>query len=137
MNNKHYEEIHAKFEEVSPHLASMEHDWRPRGDWGIRITLKDGAQYDYDIYSAAPRPVIKTKWEDASNLDEQQCRESFAYRLQDWMTVRGHTQGTLAAYTGLSKGVINNYLHAKATPSIVAVKKIAHALDCSVTELIE
>lgn len=136
MNVKHYQDIYEKFKDVAPHLAPMVDDWRPRGDCGIRITLKDGAQYDYDIYAPAPRPVKEFIWEDGRELDEQQCREAFAYRLQDWMTIRGHTQGTLAEYTGLSKAAINNYLHAKATPSIIAVKKIAHALDCSVTELV-
>lgn len=137
MNVKHYEDIFNRFEEASPHLAAMVDDWRPRGDWGIRVTLTDGAKYDYDIYSPAPRPVKNLNWEDANKLDEQQCREAFAYRLKDIMTVRGHTQWTLAEYTGLSRGTINNYIHAKATPSLVAIKKIAQALDCSVTELIE
>lgn len=137
MNIKHYEEIYSKFESISPHLAVLADDWRPRGDWGIRVTLTDGSQYDYDIYSPAPRPVKNIEWEEAANIDEKQCREMFAYRLRDWMKIRNHTQWTLAKYTGLSRGTINNYIHAKATPSLVAIKKIAQALDCSVTELIE
>lgn len=137
MNIKHYEEVYEKFKEVSPHLAPMVVDYRPRGDWGIRVVLSDGAEYDYDIYSPAPRPVKNKNWNDAVTIDEQTCREAFAYRLQDWMKIRNHTQWTLAEYTGLSRGTINNYIHAKATPSLTAIKKIARALDCSVTELIE
>ena len=137
MNIKHYEDIYKRFKEVSPHLAGMVADYRPRGDWGIRVTLTDGARYDYDIYSPAPRPVKDIKWENASELDEQQCRDAFAYRLKDLMASRGHTQWTLSDYTGLSRGTINNYIHGKATPSLIAVKKLAHALDCSVTELVE
>lgn len=137
MNTKHYEEVYEKFKKVAPQLASMTVDYRPRGDWGIRVTLTDGAQYDYDIYSPAPRPAQNKNWEDAALIDEQKCREAFAYRLQDWMKVRNHTQWTLAEYTGLSRGIINNYIHAKTTPSLIAIKKLARALDCSVTELIE
>ena len=137
MNVKHYEDVYDKFKEVAPHLATMVSDYRPRGDWGIRVTLNDGSQYDYDIYSPAPRPAQNKKWEEAALIDEQQCREAFAYRLRDWMQIRNHTQWTLAEYTGLSRGTINNYIHAKATPSLTALKKIAQALDCSVTELVD
>lgn len=135
MNIKHYEEVYDKFKEAAPHLAKMVEDYRPRGDFGIRVTLSDGNQYDYDVHYPAPRLVKHIVLENASEIDEQQCRELFAYRMQDAMKRRGHNQVSLSEYTGISKATINNYIHAKNTPTLVHMRKIAHALDCTVGEL--
>ena len=137
MNIRHYEEVYAKFEEVAPHLARLTQDWRPRGDFGVRVTLVDGTRYDYDIHYPAPRLVRDVSLDDAMNIDEAQCRELFAYRMRDAMIRRGHNQTSLAAYTGISKATISNYLNCKSSATLPHIRRIAHALDCSVGELMD
>lgn len=135
MNIKHYEEIYAKFKECSPHLAKLTVDYRPRGDTGIRVTLDDGERYDYDIHYPAPRRVENIRLEDAVKIDDQQCRDVFAYRMKDLMKRRGFNQVLLSEYTGISRATISNYINAKNTPTLIHMRKIAHALDCTIGEL--
>ena len=137
MDIRHYQHVHDKFCEAAPHLASIDHDWRPRGDFGIRVTLNDGSRYDYDIHYPAPRLVKDIVMEDASKIDDDYCRELFAYRLRDAMIRRGHNQATLAEYTGISKATISNYLNCKSSATLPHLRRIAHALDCTVSELTE
>ena len=137
MNVKHYKDILKQFEECSPHLAQLKVDWRPRGDCGIRVTLKDGTEYDYDINDPAPRLVKETNWEDAALIDDMKCREVFAYRVRDAMRRRGHNQATLSDYTGISRATISNYLNCKSSATLPHIRKIAYALNCSVGELID
>lgn len=137
MDIRHYEVVHDKFCESAPHLASMKHDWRPRGDFGIRVILEDGTCYDYDIHYPAPRLVREIVMEDASKINDDDCRDLFAYRLRDAMIRRGHNQATLAEYTGISKATISNYLNCKSSATLPHLRRIAHALDCTISELTE
>lgn len=137
MNIRHYEEVVRKFKEVSPHLAAMMKDWRPRGDFGIRVILEDGAQYDYDLHYPAPRIVRDIRLEDAVHIDDTDCRELFAYRVKDAMIRKGHNQASLAEYTGISRATICNYLNGKCSATLPHIRKIAYALGCTVGELID
>jgi DNA-binding Xre family transcriptional regulator len=137
MNIRHYEEVVEKFKTNAPHLAALMEDWRPRGDFGIRVILKDKTQYDYDIHYPAPRIVRDIKLEDAIRIDDTECRKIFAYRVKDAMIRKGHNQASLAEYTGISKATISNYLAGKCSATLPHIRKIAYALGCSVGELID
>lgn len=137
MDIRYYESIVESFKDDHPYLARDLYDWRPRGDKGIRIILNDGTEYDYDIVSRGARRVKNFTMPTVNDITDEQCRASIAYHLNEYMTMRGFTQYTLAEYTGLSKASIHNYMLGKATPSATALRKIAHALDCNISDLMD
>lgn len=137
MNNKHYEAIYKSFADGHEYLLKDMDDWRPKGDWGIRVTLRDGTMYDYDNISKSVRRVKDDRALTKDDINDGQCRDSFAYHLAAMMNIRGYTQRTLSEYTGISVGAINAYLNKTKTPSLTNARKIAYALDCSVAELID
>ena len=137
MNTKHYDEIFEKFKEYHPYLIGDCSDWRPRGDRGIRVTMKDGTMYDFDIITKYVRRVEDYSMFRVEEITEDRCRASIAYHLTEQMGLKGFSQQTLSEYTGLGKGSIYNYINGKATPSATALRKMAQALDCSVADLID
>lgn len=137
MNNRYYENIFASFLDYHPYMEKELEDWRPRGEWGIRATLKDGSEYDYNISTNTIRRVVDHSMPTIEDVTEERCRASIAYHLMELMAVKGFSQNTLAEYTGLGRGSINNYINGKATPSATALVKIARVLDCNVEDLID
>lgn len=137
IDTKYYEN---KFDELKlyhPYLIDHISNVRPRGDKGIRVTLDDGTQYDFGSMGSGIRRVISHEIDKVEDISEERFREVFVYNLTELMEARGFNQQTLAEYSGLSKGAINNYLNKKATPSFTAVQRIARALNCSINELAE
>lgn len=129
-----------KLEELKryhPYMIGHIRSVRPRGENGIRVTLDDGTQYDFSGADIGARRVIDYTPNQLDEITDERCRESFVYRLTELMEMRGFNQQTLAEYSGLSKGAINNYLNKKATPSFTAARRIAYALGCTVNELID
>ena len=137
MDKRHYENIVESFKNDHPYMERDLYDWRPRGDAGVRLVLHDGSEYDYDIVSRGVRRVKKFNISKPEDITDEQCRASIAYHLNEYMTLRGFTQYTLSEYTGLSKASIHNYMLGKATPSATALRKIAHALGCNITDLLD
>ena len=137
MNTKYYEEIYENFKDHHPYLIDEVDDWRPRGEYGIRLVLKDGAKYDFDKLSMGIRRVDSYSFESKDMITDEQCRESFAYHLVELMCIRGYTQQMLADYTGISKGSINGYINKTKTPSMTNMRKIAYALQCQLGELLD
>lgn len=137
MNIRYYENIFASFLDNHPYMEKELEDWRPRGEWGIRATLKDGSEYDYNISTNTIRRVVDHSMPKIEDVTEERCRASISYHLIELMAVKGFSQNTLSEYTGLSKGSINNYINGTATPSAIALVKIARALDCTVADLID
>ena len=132
-----YEDRLKEFKRYHPYMVEHILHVRPRGEAGIRVTLKDGTQYDFGSMENGVRRVVDYTPDALNDITDERCRDSFAYRLTELMSARGFTQQSLVEYTGLSKGAINNYLNKKATPSFTAARRIAYALGCSVSELID
>ena len=137
MNIKHYEDIVEQFKLAHPYLANGIRDWRPRGEYGIRVDTTDGKVYDFHSMSKSIRNVETRPMHHDDLLNEDKWREIFTDRLNEYMCTKRITQQALAEYTGLGKGTINNYVNGKATPSGYALSKIARALDCTVMDLTE
>lgn len=137
MNTKHYDDIFEKFTAYHPYLVGDVNDWRPRGDRGIRLYMNNGMEYDFDIVTKGVRKVENYKIEKAADITEDNCRKSISYHLKEMMEMKGYTQQTLSEYTGIGKGSIYNYINGKATPSATALRKIAYALDCSISDLLD
>lgn len=137
MNTKYYEEIFDEFKSYHPYLVNDVDDYRPRGDVGIRLTMKNGMKYDFDKNTKGIRRVEDYSMNGIKDITEERCRESISYHLIEMMGLRGYNQTTLAECTGLGKGTIYNYINKKATPSATALRKMAQALDCSISDLLD
>ena len=135
MNKKHYEEIVEQFKMHHPYLADGVADWRPRGEMGIRVLMKDGSRYDFHAMSNTVRNVKDRPVHTDDLYDEDEWREIFSDRLAELMCAKRITQQALSEYTGLSKGVINKYVSGTSTPSGYALTKLARALDCTIMDL--
>lgn len=70
-------------------------------------------------------------------MDEKQWRRRFAKELVDRMVEKGMTQADLSRATGLSQVTIHRYAYCDRTANAYDILKIAKALDCTVSELIE
>lgn len=137
MNTQWYDEIFNELKLHHPYVVDDIIDVRPRGDRGLRLTLNDKTQYDYDCATKGLRRVVDFSETRGNHITDEWCRDSFAYHLIDQMNLKGHTQDTLAERSGLGKGSISKYINKKATPSMTALRKIANALDCSIAELLD
>lgn len=137
MNNNYYEEIYELFKTYYPYWVDDVDDWRPRGESGIRITMKNGLRYDFYAASKTVRRVEERPSYDHDELTEESWRSVFADRLKEKMIVKGYSQQTLADYSGISKGSINKYINGDATPTGYTLTKLARVLDCVVAELVD
>ena len=137
MNVAHYEEIFEQFKHYHPYMINDIFDYRPRGDMGIRVSMTDGAKYDFDTVTKAVRRVVDHRMSGVDDITDERCRASIAYHLTERMALKGFGQHTLADYTGISKGAISNYINGRATPSATALRKMAQVLDCSVADLLD
>lgn len=137
MNIDYYNEIFEDFKKYWPFEIENVKDYRPRGERGIRIVMKDSRLLDYDIITHGLRPVKNYSAAAIDEITDERCRDSFVYHVTDLMTTRGFTQQTLADYTGISKGAINKYLNKNATPSMTSLRKIAYALQCRLDDLLD
>ena len=136
MNAQYYKEILEQFKTYHPYLAEGIEDWRPRGEYGIRVLMKDGTEYDYHSTSNAVRNVKARPMYKDDLYDEVEWRKIFSDRLAEYMAAKGISQQALSEYTGLGKATINGYVNGKVTPSAYALTKLARALDCAVMDLL-
>lgn len=137
MNAQYYNDIYEEFKNHHPYAVDDVADWRPRGEYGIRLIMKDGTKYDFDKLSMGIRKVDNYSFESKDAITDEQCRASFSYHLVELMALRGFTQQTLSEYTGISKGSINGYINKTKTPSMTNMRKIAYALNCPIGELLD
>ena len=61
----------------------------------------------------------------------------FGDNLADMLKDANMTQQELADTTGLSKATISSYINKRKAPGLKAIINIAHALDCSVDDLMD
>ena len=137
MNLNHYEEIYSTLKMCHPELEKEVIDYRPLSNIGIRVTTKNGTKYDFDMITKGLRRVPDEYRLKKDEITDDMCRQSFSVHLCDFMTKNGYTQQSLSEYTGISKGSINAYVNGSKTPSLTNVRKSAHALNCSIAELID
>ena len=137
INTRWYDEIFEDLKNHHPYLIKDIKSVRPRGENGIRMEMCDGTKYDYDINTKGIRRVKDFYFQNSEDINDEWCRNSFVYHLTEQMDIKGFTQDTLAKKSGIAKGSINKYLHKQTTPSITALRKMAQALDCSVSDLLD
>lgn len=138
LNTKYYESCFDDFKKRWPREAAEAIDYRPKSEHAIRISMRDGRQVDYNMRAKGTlRYVEGGGIGSAMDFTEEYCRSIFANNLSERMAVKGFGQAMLAQQTGLSQAVISKYLKKQSTPTMSAVRRIAHVLDCSVEELVD
>lgn len=100
-------------------------------EWDLLIIFKDGRQILYDTFNN----FQKNKFYNSINeiTDEQEKRE-FAYRLRSIMNRKGITQEQLAEIIETSQVMISRYTTGQTIPSVIVLRKIAKALNCSMDD---
>ncbi len=136
INTNLYETYYNELEHYHPYLIPQIVGVRPWGTRGIQITLNNGQRFNYDSSWHSIRRVVEYAEYEADDVTDENTREIFANNLAELMLTSGINQTELSKRTGLSSGTISNYISKKATPSLTAIRKIAHALDCPIADLI-
>lgn len=113
-----------------PYLYKEAVSYEDLNGYDIIITLKNGASIVYDDVDKSFRNLPK----DSNSMTEDECRREFGIRLEKIMNRKRITQEELSYKTGISQGMISNYITGRNSPSFYNVDKIAKALGCSVDE---
>lgn len=137
LDSSYFEEICDNFARRCPTWIDDVVKCVPRHGSMIRAVLKNGDYIDYDDRTGSYRYVTNDRSVGPDDVTDEDCRDIFATNLVDLMRTVGVNQAILAERSGLSQVMISKYIKRKATPSFTNVKKIAHALNCSIYELIE
>lgn len=70
-------------------------------------------------------------------MTELEWLELFGDNLASLLIEADMTQAELAEITGMSKATINKYIHGFQMPTAFAIVRLAAALDCNPSELID
>ncbi len=129
-----YEEFTNQYTDIAENVVN----WYPSGQSEITIKLKDGRYCVYDFmhkYNLRIRQKNDIDSQDSNNEEEWRTKLSKNLRRKLYNTATN--QDMLAMKTGISEHTISKYVRGKSTPTAYNLYKIARALNCSVTELME
>lgn len=121
------------FERNNPSLADEVIDWYPIGQMEIAVKLRNGKMLTYNLIDNNTSLYYEPEAVDVINEDI--WRNEFSLRLRKKMQYTGINQDRLSLKTGISTVTINKYVNGKAIPSGYNLDRIARALKCSVSEL--
>lgn len=131
MSKDVYDEIYMNFKTYYPFLDAEVNSWSPNGINSIIAELSDGTVIEYNDSLRSFRTVRKF------DGTEESWKTEFASKLIKLMSDKGCDQTYLSEISNISQQSISNYLHKKAIPNCYAVSKLAKALGCTVSELID
>ena len=131
--NQMWDDVVEQFERVNPDLADRVVDWYPSGQAEITLKMDNGVKYIYNVFDTMPRIVFDPDKKYDGSEEEWRCE--FSKRLNKRMRLMFMNQYTLSELTGISSVTISKYMNGKATPSGHNLDKIAAALRCSISEL--
>ena len=106
------------------------------GDREITVLTYDGKVFKYDDVAkcCSAYKTLEDMMRPPANEDE--WRRKFSFKLYRTMMAKLKSQEDLAYESGLSQSVISKYMNGKSTPSVYKLQKIADALGCSVSDLL-
>ena len=122
-----------------PHVATKLVDWYPCGRNEIMIKTDKGDKAIFSYIGETLRVVGRD--EDRRNsiddIDEDPWRKEFSARLCNTMAMAGIPRWELSQLTSISEATLSKYMNGHSTPSTYNTRKIARALGCPVTELVD
>ena len=131
MRKDTYDTIYQNFKTYYPFLDEEVSSWSPNGINSIIAELLDGTVIEYNDALRSFRTVRKF------DGTEESWRREFASKLIKMMANKGCDQTYLSEISGVSQVSISNYLNKKAIPNCYTASKLAKALGCTVSELID
>ena len=128
-----WQSIFDEFVFMYPGLGSEVVDWYPSGKMQITMKLDDGAKLAYDYINKTFR-FINSERADGVLSEEEWLRE-FSKNLSKKIDNSGLTQEEVSARTDISRTTLSKYINGKSAPTMLNVRKLAGALDCTISEL--
>ena len=121
------------FLDYFPSLSSEIVDYYRSGKYEITLVLNDGRKRYYNylnktLQTIGPRDV---------ECDDETWKRDFAIVLKRKMKDRFMTQKILADRSGITTVSINGYINGRTMPTARNIQRLADALECSVSELID
>lgn len=130
--------IYDEFKNTYPSKRKEAIHYEPFGFAEILIFMKDGSKYVYNHQYRRlrcirdPRPIPEPE-----PINDEEWLNEFSKKLRKAMKNKHVNQRELSELTGVSRQAINRYLNCEREPGITTVRKIAIALDCKFSDLLE
>ena len=99
--------------------------------WDLLIVFANGRKVIYDRFNNCYQNIF---YKDVNEITEEQEKKEFAYKLRGLMNRKWVTQKQLAEDIGTSQVMISRYVRGEVMPSVLIVRKIAKALNCSIDD---
>ena len=131
MEKDTYDAIYQNFKTYYPFLGSAVVSWSPNGPNSIIAELSDGSILEYNDRLHAFRTVREF------DGTKESWKREFSSKLIKMMADKGCDQIYLSEISDISQQSISNYLNKKAIPNCYTASKLAKALGCTVSELID
>ena len=126
-----HDEIYQNFKTYYPFLDTAGVSWYPNGPNSIIAELSDGSILEYNDRLRSFRTVLEF------DGTEESWKREFSSKLMKLMSDVGFDQTSLSEISGISQVSISKYLHRKAIPNCYTASKLAQALGCDVSDLID
>ena len=131
MRKDTYDAIYQNFKTYYPFLDSAVVSWSPNGPNSIIAELSDGSTLEYNDRLRSFRTVREF------DGTKESWKIEFSSKLIKMMADKGCDQIYLSEISDISQQSISNYLNKKAIPNCYTASKLAKALGCTVSELID
>ena len=131
MEKDTYDAIYQNFKTYYPLLDSAVVSWSPNGPNSIITELSDGSTLEYNDRLRSFRTVREF------DGTKESWKREFSSKLIKMMADKGCDQIYLSEISDISQQSISNYLNKKAIPNCYTASKLAKALGCTVSELID
>lgn len=115
-----------------PDLAEDILDWYPSAQYEITIKLTGDRRYAFNMSGGL---YLIYDGEENLNISDDEWKRIFSRKLYDRMCIIHITQEQLAEEIGVSQVMVSKYMNGKAIPSCTTLRRIARALRCSTSEL--
>lgn len=127
-----------EFEHMYPEIADSVIDWYPSARYEITMKLENESRIVYNWWMKQYRYIHVTNTGSSQNdLSEEEWRIKFAHRMNTKMMQFGMSRSDLSELTGISPVTLSKYSNAKSTPTGNNIRRIAQALRCSPSELMD
>ena len=122
-----YQELITSYNNKGLDIAEL----KELNEWDLLISFKDGRRVLYDRFTGYHKNIF---YNNINELTEEQEKKEFAYRLRSLMKRKWITQEQLAEQLNTTQAMISRYVRGETMPSVLMVRKIAKALECSIDD---
>lgn len=126
--------VYNEFCRSYPDLAEDILDWYPSAQFEITVKLTGDRRYAYTMFGKLYDIRDNDK---ETDINDEEWKKRFSKKMYDRMCVVHTTQEILSKETGISQTMISKYMTGKSIPSCLNAIKMARALKCSVSELMD